>query len=133
LISPNLPNEIPWIWLHPLLIFWTFNCPDFVSSWSGSYVFFVHSQALRWGGHYQNKGPSQVYMLSPSALECSPLVPALPFVKYEVKVIMNLNIGISWGIGGGKFLCFLFKNVKDITPTPTSKHSHKISNAFGTW
>jgi hypothetical protein len=42
---------------------------------------------------------------------------ALPIVKHEVKVIMNLNIPRSLGIGGGKALTLTHKSGRDLTPT----------------
>jgi hypothetical protein len=39
---------------------------------------------------------------------------ALPVVKHEVKVIMNLNIPRSLGIGGGKALTLTHKSGRDL-------------------
>jgi len=69
-------------------------------------------------GHSQDMGP-KVRWSSSLALHFESILHswALPIVKHEVKVIMNLNICKLGGIRGGGFSCIILTSGRDPAPT----------------
>jgi len=70
------------------------------------------------GGHSQDTGPKMRWSSSLALYFESILHSwALPIVKHEVKVIMNLNICKSGGIRGVGFSCIVLTKGRDPVPT----------------